>query len=258
MKIDFNLVGSATWVINVDKKFKIACDPALSPVNTKYVYKGIKTSRIKAPIHDEKTFENVRIWLLTHCHFDHLDKKGMAKINENSVIISHKNCQKMLEKHKKKNVLYLDRGKIQRIEVDGYDIEIKAIPAHHAKNFLTETIMGGVNGYLITITDDKEEKNIYITSDTLYKQDVADALTGTKIDVMIANVGSARKSMLGGPFTMDISMLNRFLETIKPSLTIPVHVNDFEHFEMTRKDLNKINDNFVVKFPRQGEPFHII
>jgi len=59
MKLNFNLIGCSTWVMDIDNKFKIGCDPSLAPKGTKYIYKGLKTSRVKDPIYNKNTFDDV-------------------------------------------------------------------------------------------------------------------------------------------------------------------------------------------------------
>ena len=97
MKLELNVVGGATWVLNVDNKFKIACDPVLAPIGTEYSFKFFKSERIKAPIYDDSTFENVKIWLVTHNHADHIDEWGIKRIIKGDFVVCNKNSDKLLK-----------------------------------------------------------------------------------------------------------------------------------------------------------------
>jgi len=257
MELSFNLVGGACWVIDVDKKFKIGCDPALAPKGTKYSYKGLKTSRIKPPVYNETTFDNVKVWILTHGHFDHIDKEGVNVIQDESIVVSIKNCSKLLKDRDKIDVSYIDWYQKKNIEIENYQIEIQAIPAFHGTNLFARMLMGKVNGYLLTISNGTEDKSVYVTSDTVFHEEIISALKNHKIDVLIANLGNIKSDMWGGPFTMNTIMLDNFIKELKPTTTIPIHIDDFAHYETSRLELKnemKVLENgeFMTMSEAQG------
>ncbi|HMK53459.1 MAG TPA: MBL fold metallo-hydrolase [Methanobacteriaceae archaeon] len=239
MKLELNIVGGATWVLNVENKFKIACDPVLAPIGTEYNFTSFKSKRIKAPIYDDSTFENVKIWLLTHKHADHIDKLGIKRILKEDYVVCDKNSHDLLKTAKNENIIILDWHKSQIIKIQDYTVEIEAIPAFHGKNYITRVLAGKVNGYLITINDGKVKKTIYVTSDTVFDKKIIKSLKNHRIDVLIANMGEVRSKKWGGPLTMDISMLNMFIKEINPQKIIPVHIDDFSHYETRVETLKK-------------------
>ncbi len=257
MELNFSLVGNATWVLEVDKKFKIGCDPALSPQGTKYGPESLMPQRIKTPVYDERTFDNVKIWLLTHGHFDHLDQKGLGVIQDGSSVVSHKNCSAFLKNRKNLNISYLTWHQKKGIEIENYRIEIEAVPAVHGTTFLTKTLMGGVNGYLVTIRHDKDTKTIYVSSDTVFVPEIPAALHNRIIDLFIPNMGQAHLKIIGGPITMNREMLKKFMSELKPTLTLPVHVDDFSHFGTLRSDLMK-SEGINLKVLENGESYKIM
>jgi len=257
MELNFSLVGNATWVLDVDKKFKIGCDPALSPEGTKYGPQGLMPQRIRSPVYDERTFDNVKIWLLTHGHFDHLDEKGLGLIQDGSSVVSHKNCSDVLKNRKNLNISYLTWHQKNVIEIEKYHIEIEAVPAVHGTTFLTKTLMGGVNGYLVTIRHDKDTKTIYVSSDTVFVPEIPAALHNRNIDLFIPNMGQAQLKMIGGPITMNMEMLKKFMSELKPTLTLPVHVDDFSHFGTSRSELMN-SEGKNMKVLENGESYKIM
>lgn len=258
MELNFKLVGCSTWVIDIDNKFKIGCDPALAEKGTKYIYKGLKTSRVKSAIYDKATFDNVKVWMLTHGHFDHIDEKGLKVIKSGSKVVSHNNCAKILKGRENLDVTYLKWHEIKTMEVGEYKIEIEAIPALHGDNLLAKVLMGGVNGYLITVSHLSEKKTIYVTSDAVFTEEIVTTLKNKKIDIMIANLGQAKSKMIGGPFTMNVEMLNEFIKALNPIITLPIHTDDFEHFETTKSDLAKIEQKNKVKILENGQSVKIL
>ena len=257
MELNFNLIGCSTWVMDIDNKFKIGCDPSLAPKGTKYIYKGLKTSRVKDPVYNKNTFEDVKVWVLTHGHFDHIDEKGLTVIKDGSQVVSHKNCSKILKKRENLDVTYLQWYEKKNIEVGEYKIEIEAIPALHGDNLLAKILMGGVNGYLITLSHGEEKKTIYVTSDAVFTEEIISALKNKQIDILIANLGQAKSKMIGGPFTMNVEMLNKFMRALNPTLTLPIHTDDFAHFETSKSDLSKIEQKNKAKILANGESIKI-
>lgn len=253
MKLDFNLVGSGTWVLNIDNKFKIGCDPALAPKGTKYIYKGLKTSRVVAPVYNEETFDNVKLWLITHGHFDHIDEKGLEVIKDKAKVVSHKNANKLLKKKANIDIDYIKWDEGKSYTIGEYKVEVIAIPAVHGMNTLAKLLMGGVNGYLITIKKGNESMRIYTTADAVYSDEIVARLKDKKIDVLIANLGQAKSQMIGGPFTMNVDMLNEFIRKLNPKVVLPIHINDFEHFETTNKDLERIINKSKIIILQSGE-----
>lgn len=229
LQLELNIVGGATWVLNVDNEFKIACDPVLAPIGTEYNFTSFKSKRVKAPIYDDSTFENVKIWLITHNHEDHIDKLGLKRISKGDYVVCNKNSYGLLKTAK--NTFTLNWHDNQIIKINDITIEIQAIPAFHGNNYLTRTLAGKVNGYLLKIDNGKVKKTIYATSDTVFHKKIIKFLKNQNIDVLIANMGEVRSKMWGGPLTMDVHMLNMFIEDLKPKKAIPVHINDFSHYE---------------------------
>lgn len=258
MKIEFNLIGSATWVMDIDGEFKIGCDPALAPEGTKYIYKGLKTSRVKAPVYDNNSFSDVKLWLITHGHFDHIDNKGINVIENGSRVVSHKNASRLLKKKSDIDTTYIEWREKKNFVIKGYNIDVEAIHAIHGMNLLAKILMGDVNGYLITIHKGGEKKIIYVTSDAVYSDDIVNILENKNIDILVANLGQTKAKMIGGPFTMDIDMLNKFIVHLKPNVVLPIHTNDFAHFETTKSDLGRIINNNNVRILENGESTKIV
>lgn len=246
MQLNLNIVGGATWALNVDNEFKIACDPVLAPLGTEYNFKFFKSKRIKAPIYDDSTFENVKIWLITHNHADHVDEWGIKRILKGDHVVCNKNSQKLLEKTKNENIVTINWYENQVMKIKDYTIEIQAIPAFHGNNYLTRVFVGKVNGYLLKINKSKVKKTIYVTSDTVFDKKITKSLKNHRIDVLIANMGEVRSKMWGGPLTMNISMLSMFIKELAPKMVIPIHIDDFSHYE-TRVDELKDNGIEIIK-----------
>jgi len=84
------------------------------------------------------------------------------------------------------------------------------------------------------------------------------ALKNKQIDILIANLGQAKSKMIGSPFTMNVEMLNKFMRALNPTVTLPIHTDDFAHFETSKSDLAKIEQKNKVKILENGQSMKII
>ncbi len=238
MIVKFFNVGGACSVLDIDGKVKIGIDPVLNPQGTKYDFKIFKSKRIKSPLFDKFTFHNIKIWLITHGHADHIDPAGVAVIDRQSKIVVEKSALEFFLKEKYGNLFELAWGKTKYFNMNDYGITIEAIPAIHASNFVMSKLIGKVNGYYISIIYRNERKDIYITSDTIYHKKVIKALAGKKVDILVANLGQVWKGHFGGPLTMSTNMLQKFVNKLKPQKVIPLHYDDFSHYNISAGELN--------------------
>ena len=237
MNIKFLHVGVATCILDIDGKVKIGIDPALAPLNHKIVFKTFDSVRIKSPKYQETTFKDIDIWLITHPHEDHIDSFGKEVISSVSTVICDNNTKNStILNDKKLNILQW--GEDYLFSKADYSIKITAIPAYHGNSWISRTLVGKVNGYLLEISDSFCKKYIYFTGDTVYHKNILQRLPN-KIDILIANLGNVRSENLGGPLTMNLEMLNFFIRNLNPDKVIPIHIDDFSHYETSRIDVQQ-------------------
>ncbi|MBO0441450.1 MBL fold metallo-hydrolase [Candidatus Enterococcus ikei] len=227
MKIDLFHVGIATCILSINNQVKIAIDPALFKKGTKLKFKSFESERLENPNFDSDTFEDIDIWLISHFHEDHIDILGKEKISQDSLVLSNKDSLTFLADKNVKKIGWKEKHVFSK---DNITVEIQAIPAYHANSFLMRKLVGKVNGYLLTVTIDSVVQKIYFTSDTVFHKDIIKALPQS-IDILIANLGNVQANKTGGPLTMNISMLDKFVDILSPSVIVPVHINDLSHYE---------------------------
>lgn len=227
MNISFFYVGGACFILNIDSTIQVAVDPALAPKGSIVQFKSFETERMKEPFFDTETFKNIDLWLITHAHKDHLDEEGIKNIDSNSLVITNLDAIPLLGDQSNKKVMKWNQEFV--VNLKGYEITIKAIPAYHGSNYIMRKLVGRVNGYLLKVKKGLSKKVIYITSDTVFHQDVIRNIV-TSPDILIANLGEVMPQKFGGPLTMSVSMLNSFVEVLNPRLIIPIHIDDFSHY----------------------------
>lgn len=240
MKVSIELVGNSTITINVDNVIKFGMDPALDVKGSSL---GFGIYRKKNPVYNERTFQDLDFWLLTHAHADHIDVKGVNVIDKKLPIISAPSCKKTLEKFGVQNkVEYVNWNEVTLFEKENYQMIVKAIPAYHGYGSLVVKLMTRVNGYVITIKKGDEDKTIYITSDTVYNSKVVSALQDVHADILIANLGEAKAPLpvTRKPITMDLVSLQKFAHLTRAKHIIPLHIDDYSHFKTKCSDVEKL------------------
>ncbi len=255
MEIFFKWIGGATFILMVGN-LKIAVDPVLCEKGTIQDYFWFKSRRIENPVYSDKDFDNIDLWLITHNHEDHLDKLGLTKIKEPSILISNKNAAHILEKNHKKNIYILKWKENKTLHLKDFSIKITAIPAIHGINPLSALFAGKGNGYLLEISRNNETFVVYITGDTVYKNKSLKNLKGKKIDLLVPNMGAAKKGSWIMTLTLDSKMLKKMINELQPKKIIPVHYGTFEHYKEPENKIKEIKDPRIL-FLEKGKAFKI-
>lgn len=138
------------------------------------------------------------------------------------------------------NNFILKWGEEKQFSIDDYLITIKALPAYHASNYIMQKIVGKVNGYQISIASSSETKVIYFTGDTIFYPNLIKSVP-KNVDAIFANLGAVKSDSFGGPFTMDLKMLNQMNDLLQPKNIYPIHIEDYSHYNTTNKEVEDAN-----------------
>ena len=251
MNIDFSWIGGATFVIETEG-LRIASDPALAPKGSVTDFFWFKSVRLNNPVYDDKTFKNIDIWLLTHTHLDHLDEMGLTEISAESIKIGTKDVARYFAKKNGQDIEILKWNESRTFTAGHLTIEVTAVPALHGINPLSAFFAGKVNGYLLKINNGDTEFTTYVTGDTIYKKHIFRHIRFPKIDLMVPNMGAAKKGSWIMNLTLDAGMLARFIARINPGVVIPVHFETFSHYKEPIKKTAELN-NPRIKIMKPGE-----
>jgi len=166
----------------------------------------------------EKTNDAAFI-LITHDHYDHFSPEDIAKVAGKSTILVVP--EKMEEKASEvagrvKQIVIVKPGEHRELE----SLEFDTVPAYNIGKPFHQKDAGWV-GYIFRI----DGKRIYVAGDT----DATVEAEAVKCDVAIVPIG--------GTYTMDAKQAAQLVNTIRPSVAIPVHYGT------------------VVGNPREGEVF---
>ncbi len=153
--------------------------------------------------------------LVTHEHFDHLDKAAIDKIGrkETSLVLTAV-CAKKLGRG-----TVMKNGDVKTVK----GLKIEAVPAynvvHKRKTGQPYHPKGVGNGYVVTFGD----KRVYVAGDTENIPEMADL---TDIDVAFLPMNL--------PYTMTPKMVAAAVRTIKPKIVYPYHFGKTDTAELVR------------------------
>lgn len=247
---------SASFVIESGNNF-ILVDPMLGEKGTLppfafFRHKPRKNPYVGMPVNSKDILSKVTHVVITHLHPDHLDAKGYEFLKVNNIpVVCNKADRKKLMKKGLNIILSLEYQK----PIDFLNGKVIGIPARHGYGFIAKP-MGNVMGFYIELPN---EPSIYISSDTIYTNDVENALVELKPDISVLAAGSAQFD-IGGPLLMNIEDIAKFI-TKAPNKVYANHMEAINHCPTDRNKLKqlvtKIGAQEKVIIPSDGESFEL-
>ncbi|WP_281232271.1 MBL fold metallo-hydrolase [Flavobacterium gelatinilyticum] len=225
---------NATLVIETEEHV-ILVDPMLGKRKTIapftiFRYKPKRNPLVALPKNSREILSKVTHCLITHLHPDHIDKAGEVFLRRNSVpVICSEKDEKKLTQRGLKVIQTLEYWTPQPF-LGG---RIIGIPALHGYGFIAK-LMGNVMGFYIELPN---QKTVYISSDTIFTDDVQKVLTELKPDISTVACGTARLD-IGQPLLMRMNDILRFA-ALAPGKVFANHLEALNHCPTTREELKR-------------------
>ena len=185
--------------------------------------------------------------LVTHSHFDHFDGRAAALISKEVPFFCQPGDRARIKR----------KGFLRVVEVTDKasgpgGLELFRTRGRHGRGLMGR-LMGRVSGFVIRAPG---EPVLYITGDTVWCPEVAEALTRHRPQVVVAFAGAARFNA-GAPITMDADDVARVCRSAPRASVVAVHMEAINHCRLGRDDLARALEtkdlSAQVFIPRDGE-----
>ncbi|MGD8191116.1 MBL fold metallo-hydrolase [Brevibacillus ginsengisoli] len=222
------VIRHATLLLSI-KDQNILVDPMLGPKESAPPIINSGNTR-RNPLVDLPS--NLPIWneidalLITHCHRDHLDDTAKEILPKHLPVF----CQPT-------DVATLrDAGFTDVIPIQDTfkwnNITITRTNGQHGTGEIGKA-MGNVSGFVLAAN---EEPTLYIAGDTIWCDDVREAITSFQPSVTVLNAGAAQ-FIKGDPITMDAKDVREVCHHVPNSKVVAVHMEAINHCLLTRDEL---------------------
>lgn len=226
---------NATMIIEANSHF-ILVDPMLGPMATMptftfFRFKAKKNPIVPLPDKIRPLLQKVNHCIITHRHPDHLDTEGIKFLRKHNIPITCSSKDADILKKKGLNI-------IQAIpyfkKLDFLHGKIEGIPAKHGYGFISKP-MGNVMGFHLELPN---QPSIYLSSDTIYTQDVEKVLSEYQPTISVVAGGSAQLDIFQ-PLLMTMEDILKFVKNA-PTTVIINHLEAVNHCPTTREELKKV------------------
>ncbi len=250
-------IRNATLIIEYNGT-KFLIDPWLGPKNympgfDSAVNSEIRQPRVDLPLAVEEIVK-VDAVIITHLHPDHWDQYAEESLNKNVPIFVQSDTDKE----------FITNKGFHNVEVlaehntEFHNIVLCKTKTQHGKREilkpLCESIGMPYDAMGIVLKADNE-KTLYIAGDTIWCDEVKQALSRHSPEIIVVNACAA--TVLNGErLIMNIDDLKEVLSFAKKSAIIASHMDNLRHLTVTRKDLvefKKNNDAVNLLIPEDGE-----
>lgn len=228
MAMTLQHIRNATSVLTMNGK-KILIDPMLSeagelpPVPFTRTLRRNPLTPLPVPL---RFFDDMDAMLLTHRHFDHVDRKALSVLNKRMPVF----CQPEDEAFLRKAGFVHVHPIVEAEEWCG--IRMKRIKGRHAPGFAAK-LLGPVSGFIVSTPSDG---SIYIVGDCIYTSEIEQAFRDHQPDAAVLNTPRAQM-LLGTVITMTAGDAARLARLFPATRLIAVHMDAISHCTFTREHL---------------------
>jgi len=248
--MQIQLIRHATLLIEY-ADMRLLVDPMLSDAGAMPPIENSPQPRpnplVPLPCPATDVVSGVQAVLVTHTHRDHWDDAAIQFVPKDLPLF----CQPE------------DLAKMEAVHF------VNAAPVHEAKNWSTICITrtGGQHGtgeiarklapVSGCVLQNAAEPTVYVAGDTIWCEEVAEAIAKFKPNVIVVNAGGAR-FLQGDPITMTAEDVIQVCKAVPHAQVIAVHMEVINHCLLTRKELSHAAHKARVKviIPDDGEVIH--
>jgi len=223
-------IGNATTLLRLGD-FTLLTDPNFVSAGSRvHLGYGAWTRRLIDPALTIDELPRLDGVLLSHLHGDHFDRVARSELRHSTPIFTTPQARRRLRRWDFSAVRGLPTWESYDWTRGRQQLRITAVPGRHGPG-LVDRLLPDVMGSVVELrVDGVCRLRLYITGDTLHRPSLSEIPRRCgDIDAMIIHLGGTR--LLGLLLTMDDRQGVALTETIRPTLTVPVHHDDYTVFK---------------------------
>lgn len=230
--MEIQLLRHATLVVQIGTA-RMLVDPMLSPAEALDPIPNAPNAQrfpmVELPLTDDALrtmLDQIDAVLVTHTHRDHWDARAIELLRKDIPVF----CQPT----DTETITSAGFTTVQPIATSSVwnTIEITRTGGQHGTGAIGKR-MGVVSGFVLRAPD---EPALYIAGDTIWCDEVSQALHTFQPDVAVLNAGAAQ-FLVGGPITMDAADVIAVCHAAPHAQIVAVHMETVPHCLLTRDEL---------------------
>jgi L-ascorbate metabolism protein UlaG (beta-lactamase superfamily) len=247
--MDLTLIRNATLLLEMGGR-RLLVDPALDPAGARPPIPNTADPRpnplLELPRPAQEIATGVDGVLVTHLHADHLDDTAVALLERRVPLACQPPDEPVLRERGFTDVRPVPGG------IDFCGLGVARTGGRHGTGEIGRR-MGPVSGFVLRAPG---EPVLYVAGDTIWCDEVDDALAEHDPDVVVVNAGAAR-FLEGDAIIMDADDVIETARAAPRATIVAVHLEALNHCPITRAELRAaVDDGGVgtrVRIPADGE-----
>lgn len=198
---------------------------------------GLSTRRLTDPAVEIDDLPPLDLVVLSHLHADHFDRIAEARLPRSIPIVTTHEAAHWLAERGFRSLEPLVAWEMHELRTPTGRLRITAMPGRHAPGVLDlamPEVIGTYyefwDGVAMATRGATATLRVYVSGDTLMYEglrEIPDRMPA--IDLALVHLGGTR--VMGVTVTMDGEQGRELVETLRPKLTVPIHVDDYEAFK---------------------------
>jgi L-ascorbate metabolism protein UlaG (beta-lactamase superfamily) len=223
------LLRHATLLIEYNAR-RLIVDPMLDDAGARPAVQNSPNPRknplVSLPMPAEDAIDGAEAVLVTHTHSDHWDGTAAGLLAKDLPLFGQ------VEDEGKFRAQGFGNVRVVRPSVGWNGIEIIRTGGQHGRGEIGKA-MAPVSGFVLQAAG---EPTVYIAGDTIWCDEVAEALRQRKPAIVVVNTGAAQ-FLEGGPITMSADDVIATCQAAAGAQVVAVHMEAINHCLLTRADL---------------------